>query len=757
MANRILPNHFSNLAFLNRARILFLRTNQLNTNEILETPIDKEEPLAFNEYDYIILGTGAGAAGVLLSLLKNGTGNEKILVIEQGNANTFNFDKNVNNGFGQVNFEDGATLRSLENINVRTVDTQPEEIFDLNNNSIGEKVYPILLGNVLGGNTTNNLGYWHHQPISTIADFPPNNLNNFDINKWKKATIETTQNLTSVNREDYFNGAIHINRTLVTFRNILRNSITYLNNLFSDSYYFSRQKILNFFKYHINVPFSDVNLERGQTKLATTTFFFNKESGLLGLVPPILRIFNDYNILYNSTLDEFSNENVRVILNSEVKKLLVNDFTEVYGVQLVNGTEYRSRHKVFISCGAFQTPRLLAKSNLGPQKWYNENNKSILSRKKLNPELDERIENGNFTLWQTPDFSSKIIIINLFGDLLDSCRQFGKDGTNINDQCLFVANNGITKFGPLSIPNLWYALWEGIRFNPLIGLKGKDLKEDFLLLLEFLSNNILLTFNLNTKPYMIKNNYSEEDINKVEQGITNLNIINIAFTGISSLVQYRVNFNKDEYPGGFIAFRNENFDIKDIKADFGWSTLQTNKSFLEAVREHIRNIKNDLLTNIFKSDLGFRSFRDIIDAAISSGDYNNLTTILMLNYTSKDGIATIYDEPYRFTNDNNEEIEIYVEENCRVNEDEINEKAQFFGMGSGWHYTGTCSDLSNRDTGELLPGCMIADGSAFNGPVKNNSMASIAAIGYYMAEMAINQKEEKLCKCKPDVMYSEMY
>ena len=754
MSNRILQNNFANLAFFNRAKILFLRTNQLNANEILETPIDKEEPLAFNEYDYIILGTGAGAAGVLLSLLKNGTGNEKILVIEQGNANTFDFDKNVNNGYGQVNFENGATLRSLENVNVKTVDTQPEEIFDLNNNSRGEKIYPILLGNVLGGNTTNNLGYWHHQPISTIANFPPNNLNNFDINKWEKATIETTQNLTAVNREDYFNGAIHINRTLVTFRNILSNSITYLNNLFSNSYYFSIQKIRNFFKHHINVPFSDVNLERGQTKLATTTFFFNKDSGLVGIIPPIMRIFNDYNILYNSTLDEFSNENVRVILNSEVDKLLVNDeYTEVYGVQLVNGTEYRSRHKVFICCGAFQTPRLLAKSNLGPQKWYNENNNSILSRKKLNSELDERIENGNFTLWQTPDFTGNIILTNLFRDLLDGARQFGKDGTNINDQCLFLANNGRTKFGPSNVPNLWYALWEGIRFDPLIGLKGKDLKEDYFLLLEFFSNNILFTFNLSTKPYMIQNNYSEEDINKVEQGITNMDNINLAFIGITNLAQYRVNFNKDEYPGGFIRFKNENFDIKDIKADFGWSTLQTNKSFLEAVRENIRYIKNDLFTNIFKSDLGFRSFKDIIDAAISSNDYNNLTTGLMYYYSSKDGIPIIYDEPYKYKNDNNEEIEIYVDEFCRVNEDEIYEKAKFFGMSSGWHYTGTCSDISNRDTGELLPGCMIADGSAFNGPVKNNSMASCAAIGHYMAEMAINQKEEKLCRCKPDVIH----
>ena len=207
-----------------------------------------------------------------------------------------------------------------------------------------------------------------------------------------------------------------------------------------------------------------------------------------------------------------------------------------------------------------------------------------------------------------------------------------------------------------------------------------------------------------------------------------------------------------------VRFENGEFQLKDIKAKFGWSNLQTNESFIKSIKEVIRYTRNELLTQMFKTKTGFKSFKNVIDESIKINKYNNLTSAIMVFYSrNSDNFPIVFDEPYKFINDDNEEIEIYVDEYLRINENEIFEKANLFNLFSSWHYTGTCSDISNRDTGELLPGCMIADGSAFNGPVKNNSMASIAAIGYYMAEMAINQKEEKLCKCKPDVMYSEMY
>ena len=53
-----------------------------------------------------------------------------------------------------------------------------------------------------------------------------------------------------------------------------------------------------------------------------------------------------------------------------------------------------------------------------------------------------------------------------------------------------------------------------------------------------------------------------------------------------------------------------------------------------------------------------------------------------------------------------------------------------------WHTVGTASAASDPHTLQVVPGLMISDASGLVGPTTNNVMASVAALGYYMAEKA---------------------
>ena len=53
-----------------------------------------------------------------------------------------------------------------------------------------------------------------------------------------------------------------------------------------------------------------------------------------------------------------------------------------------------------------------------------------------------------------------------------------------------------------------------------------------------------------------------------------------------------------------------------------------------------------------------------------------------------------------------------------------------------WHTVGTAFAASDPHTLQVVPGLIIGDATGLVGPTTNNVMASVAALGYYMAEKA---------------------
>ena len=718
-------NIYANRVFFNRAHILDLKTRNLKQDN--DTP---EPPLGPNEYDYIIIGTGAGGAGVLLGLLEKGKGNEKILVIDKGNTNTLSFDDKFNNNKGYTPYDKGTTNAKLRNKDIITVDTQPENIKQLDGTVLENQVYPIIIANTIGGNTSNNAGFWHHQPLSTIASFPPNNLNNFDINKWEEYTKLSTSKLTNFDRGEYYQNSVSNDTTVFGTSRIAQMKEKY-DNFLSTRFTNAIKKFIN--RFGFTIPFNDSNLERNENKLITVTNVYNE--GKMGMVAPILRVFNDYNIIYNADIEEFNNENVKVITNSDVEKILLNtDFTEAYGVNVNNkngNIEYKARHKVFVCCGAFDTPKLLAKSNLGKRSWYSNNNST-----NPNNELQDRLDTMG-KLWQTPDFKFWSVAWKIDENENEGFKCLNGDYSNINDQILIFDNvKPPVQFG--SVPFTWIGLWETLRTSPILGLKGVDILEDYYLFLKFQEDNKMLSFNLSIKAHMQNNGYTEEQINKVEEGISNFDINNLTFATISGLTQYRVYDNKVEYPGGSLDFNTDKFDYENLKADFGWENLQTNNSFRTSVQQQIDALRNSTIPAMFENGSAFSSYNEIIDNALALNRFDLLVTGIMAVYSTTLAGLPVVVPPLTYTDNTNVERTVYIDDSLKAaTPDEY--KAT---LSSGWHYTGTCFDISDKETGEVVPGLMIADGSSMNGPVKNNSMASISAVGIYMATLALENKKK---------------
>ena len=691
------------------------------------------KPLGPNEYDYIIIGTGAGAAGVLLGLLEKGIGTEKILVIEKGNANTLTFN-DINNNSGYINYDITTTENKLNNNDVISVETQPEDIYKLNGTIEKNKQYPILIANTVGGNTANNVGFWHHQPISTIASFPPNNLNNFDINKWENFCKLATTKLTNFDRNEYFDNSVNSNTQVFGISRITKMKEN-LNNLIKTKFAKSLKKFIK--RYNISIPFNDSNLERNEKKIVNSTLVVKDD--IIGICPPILRVFNDFNIKYNKNSEEFNSNNVRVITNTEVEKLLLNDdFTRAYGVSINNNNTrniYTARHKIFVCAGAFDTPKLLAKSNLGKRSWYSDNNL-------VNPnsELKDRLDTMG-QLWQTPDYSSLAILLKNKNEN-NGIKYFQDDLANVNIQNN-IFNNIQPKLNFSSVSYLWYILWENFRNDPILGLNGKNLKDDFQIFKQYFENSKSLLFNSSLFPgtksikeFMESNNYTNEEINKVEEGIKNTFFNDLNFKIFSNLYQYRVVDNKIDYPGGYLDFEKDKFNYDNLKANFGWSKIEQNDNFKKSVEQSINNQLNYLFPALNEENLCYKSFNDIIDNALETNIYGSLTASFLSNYsTNTQGIPLIL-EPFTYTDNQNKEQTIYVSDYFR----KTNSNEFAVNLSSGWHYTGTAFNISDKNTGEVVPGLMIADGSSFNGPVKNNSMASICTIGIYMANLALENK-----------------
>jgi hypothetical protein len=726
-------NIFANRAFFNRAQILNLKGRNVEIDNDVPEP-----PLEPNEYDYIIIGTGAGGAGVLLGLLEKGTGNEKILVIEKGNANTLTFDNQFNNSAGFSNWKEGYTNQKLRNNDLITVDTQPENITLLNGQVLENQTYPILIANTVGGNTSNNAGYWHHQPISTIASFPPNNLENFDLNKWEEHCELTTRKLTNFDRGEYFENSVNDSTTVFGISRIAEMKEKF-NNFLTTRF---TNTINNFIKrFGFTLPFNDSNLERNESKIMTTTVVFNE--GRMGIIAPILRVFNDNNIIYNSQTSEFNNENVRVVTNTDVERLVLNsDFTKALGVLVNNNNnstvEYKARHKIFVCCGAFDTPKLLAKSNLGKREWYLNNNAT-----NPNTELQSRLDTMG-KLWQTPDFWFQGFGYKIDENENEGIRLISTDNTNTNGQG-FIFDNNVppVQFG--SVPFTWYAFWETLRNNPLIPFTKTDIKEDYYIFLKWLEETKLTAFDTGLLPspltksiktYMEEQGYTLEQINQVREGISNTDINKVTFPVMSMLTQYRVYDNKVDYPGGSLNFEPDKFDYENLKADFGWAKLQTNSNFRTSVQQAIDVTRNNILPGLDENNSAFSSFKDIIDNAVERNRYDLLVSGMLAFYsTTTVGIPTVLD-PFSYTDNTGKPRTVYVEDKSKIEKPEDASMT----LSSGWHYTGTCFDISDKTTGEVLPGLIVADGSSMNGPVKNNSMASISALGVYMASLAIENK-----------------
>lgn len=688
-----------------------------------------------NEYDYIIVGTGAGGAGVLLKLLSNESKKFKILVLEQGGDKGFSYDKNINNGFGSFKFNIDSTEIALNNNNIFSVDTAPEDITEYNNNIKKDQIYPILVANVLGGNTTNNAGIWHHQPITNMASFPPNNLENFNIEKWESNCELVTKHLTGFNREDFFNNSLNSETSSLGIRR-LKNMFNNFKNLLKTKWANGLEKFLEyFFTYYNGIPFSDSNFERNEAKLIISTFFKNNEK--MGVVPPIFRIFNDYKIIKQND-NEYKNENVTLKLYSQTKKILLdneNNF-KAYGVELENNIQYLARYKIFICCGAFDTPKLLAKSNLGKSDWYN-------NTPKLDSELRNRIDNGMGKLWQTPDTLRSDFLLKDYNNVYQNVQG---DFANVNVQTNLFGSTDINK--PINLntfPFLWYITYEYVRYGTISGLPNpltnKDIKDGYKEYFNLLDITKSLAFFQAIQPYMISKNYSSEDIEKVKNGISNFDNLKLSYSVVNILCQYRVYDNLNEYSGGSINFEKDNFTYSGLKANFGWEQLQKNKSFKETIINSQKYIKENLLTALDEQGLLFKDMDDIINHAISSNNYSNLYTVIFGAFSSKisqDNLNIFVFDPYKWTDINGKEHSAYINPtNLDSNLNNVNAT-----LSSGWHYTGTCCYISNRTTGEVVPGLMIADGSAFQGPVKNNSMASISAIGAYMAEMALDEHKK---------------
>ena len=735
-------------------------------NKVNESLGDDDEGLGPNEYDYIIIGTGAGAAGVLLGLLEYGTGNEKILVLEKGNANVYTFDNEFNNGYGYSKFEDGAGIKAINNKTVKSFISQTETI----NVKVGSTFfpldfdYPILSGNVLGGNTYNNGGFWHHQPVETIFLNPPNNLNNFDLNTWEQITQLTTKKLTNYERGEYYGDSVNANTSVIgsSRLNIFQKFKNFLKTTFASMFG------ENFFKTaNINIPFADSNLQNGTSKVSFTTVLlsenFDDPTSIVGktrnaaICPLIMRVFQDHKIKINSAKTELNNDKVKVLLNSEVEKIILNsDYSKATGV-LVNGTQYTSTKKIFVCCGAFSTPSLLAKSNLGKDDWYQGGN--IYNP---NTTLQSRLNNMG-KLWQTPDYTFFLLPMKIdFSNPNKGIQWFSYDGNNVNSQYILL-NNANISVNTNTVPNYWNLVYELVRqgLKPIGFPQDTNVQESYYEYLRITDSARLWAFDgtiplvekygyTSIKNYMEKNPddftsvYSydiDTIIGIVRDGIANQDITQANISGLNLLLQYRVN-NNFEYPGGALDFpKKNNFDLTDISANFGWTNLQTNTSFVKSVQEGFKQYREKVIPAVYESDQAFSNFSDIINFSIQTENFTLLLfTTMALYSTSFSSVQGTYGvdilDPDEITLPNGTTINVYTDEQSRINTTTFDVPLNF---KSGWHYTGTASNISDPNTGEVVPGLMIADGAAFNGPVRNNSMAAISAIGGYMAKLAIDQ------------------
>lgn len=183
-----------------------------------------------------------------------------------------------------------------------------------------------------------------------------------------------------------------------------------------------------------------------------------------------------------------------------------------------------------------------------------------------------------------------------------------------------------------------------------------------------------------------------------------------------------------DYPGGTLSWPKDYFEVTAARVDLGWKDeqrpLKATVSYHQYAKEVYNFVMDKSLPAIAAAQATFSSYEEMVAYGSKTNDSTYFSALV-----SPVGGGTIH------LVGPNRDIPVYA-----VGWPKDWSSLEAFKDNPihfpSWHTVGTASAASDPHTLQVVPGLMIGDASGLVGPTTNNVMASVAALGYYMAEKA---------------------
>jgi len=183
-----------------------------------------------------------------------------------------------------------------------------------------------------------------------------------------------------------------------------------------------------------------------------------------------------------------------------------------------------------------------------------------------------------------------------------------------------------------------------------------------------------------------------------------------------------------DYPGGTLSWPKDYFEVTAARVDLGWKDeqrpLEATVSYHQYAKEVYNFVMDKSLPAIAAAQATFSSYEEMVAYGSKTNDSTYFSALV-----SPVGGGTIH------LVGPNRDIPVYAVGGPKdwSSLEAFKDNPIHF---PSWHTVGTASAASDPHTLQVVPGLMIGDASGLVGPTTNNVMASVAALGYYMAEKA---------------------